>query len=109
MDTVCSSALDWSNCDHEPVATLCDADDDFQPKDVPCPFCDPEGFIEYGWGGPDEHRIVWAGDGSYVTADTEIHFHDGRALWWTATHPKRGEERVLFTSTTVDRNGSTRW
>lgn len=49
-DSVCSSALDWTGCDYEPVATLCDADDDFRPKDVPCPFCNPVGFIDYEWG-----------------------------------------------------------
>ncbi len=98
-DSVCSSVLDWSGCDYTPVATLCDADDEFRPKDVPCPFCDPDGFIDYGWSvSSGETVILWEVDERAVHPDTEIHFHDGQALWWTATHPDRGEERVLFRS-----------
>lgn len=105
MDTVCSSALDWSKAGHEPVATLCDADDDFRPKDVPCPFCDPAGFVGYEWGGPDEHTVLWASDETPVPDSTEIHFHDAEALWWTATHPTRGEERVLIRRINVVEEG----
>lgn len=96
MDTVCASALDWAESAYEPVAVLCDADDDFRPKDIPCPFCNPEGFIEYRWGAPEEHVLLWASDETPVERGTGVHFHDGEALWWTATHPKRGEEQVLF-------------
>ncbi|XKH58522.1 hypothetical protein LG293_15835 (plasmid) [Citricoccus nitrophenolicus] len=49
----------------------------------------------YQVGGRDEVHILWATDESPVPEDAEIHFHDGPALWWTATHPDRGEERVL--------------
>lgn len=98
-DSVCSSVLDWSEAGYEPAATLCDADDDFRPKDVPCPFCDPDGFIEYQWGvAGGETVILWESDETAVHPDVEIHFHDADALWWTATHPERGEERVLFRS-----------
>lgn len=96
-DTVCASVLQWP-AGHEGTG-LCDADDAFREKEVPCPFCDPDGFIDYEWnvaGG--EHVILWATDEVAVYPDTEIHFHDGEALWWTATHPDRGEERVLFRS-----------
>lgn len=92
-DSACSSALDWSDCDYTPVAELCDADDDYRPKGVPCPFCDPKGFTEYEFA---EATALWASDESPVLAGTEIHYHDGRSLTWTATHPERGEETVLM-------------
>lgn len=102
-DSVCSSVLDWSETEEPaPVATLCDADDDFRPKDIPCPFCDPSGFIEYQWGSGDEHIVLWERDETPVADDVEIHFHDGKSLWWTATHPERGEAFVLFRSTLDD-------
>ncbi len=108
-DTVCSSALDWTDCDYEPIAILCDADDDHRPKDIPCPFCNPDGFIEYQWGTPDEIHIRWATDDTTVTPGTEIHFHDSddAALWWTATHPDRGEERVLIRTLDIDEDSPT--
>ncbi|MFL2002338.1 hypothetical protein [Microbacterium sp. A1-JK] len=96
-DTVCASVLDWTGV--EPGWGLCDADDDFRPKDVPCPFCDPDAFIDYQWSVSDgEHVVLWETDETAVHPDTQIHFHDAQALWWTATHPERGEERVLFRS-----------
>jgi len=96
-DTVCASVITWA--DGYKGHGLCDADDDLREKDVPCPFCDPDCFIDYEWsvsGG--ETVILWEQDERAVHPDTEIHFHDGDALWWTATHPERGEERVLFRS-----------
>jgi hypothetical protein len=93
MDTVCSSTLEWPK-DYQAWG-LCDADDDFREKGVPCPFCDPEDFIEYEWGLSDEYEVLWVSDGS-PAGNVEIHFHDGQALWWSATHPDRGEERVLI-------------
>mgnify|MGYP001614826056 CR=1 FL=1 len=97
-DTVCATALEW-NPGTDPGAVLCDADDDFRPKDVPCPFCAPDRFIDYQWAvSLGEHVILWATDETAVHPDTDIHFHDAQALWWTATHPDRGEERVLFRS-----------
>ena len=96
-DTVCASSLTWPE-GHQGYG-LCDADDDLREKDVPCPFCDPDGFIDYQWSVSDgETVILWEQDEQAVHPDTEIHFHDGEALWWTATHPERGEERVLFRS-----------
>lgn len=96
-DTVCASALTWP-AGHEGNG-LCDADDDFREKEVPCPFCDPDGFIDHEFSVSDgEHVILWAHDETAVHPEVEIHFHDGKALWWTATHPERGEERVLFRS-----------
>lgn len=96
-DSVCSSVLDWSECEYTPVATLCDADDDFVPKDVPCPFCDSEGFVEYQFGlSNGETLALWEVDGLPVEPGTEIHFHDSENLWWSATHPVRGEEKVLM-------------
>lgn len=100
MDTACSSALDWSEAGYTPVAELCDADDDFRPRGIPCPFCDPEGFIEYQWGDRAEYAVHWA-DGSDA-GYPEIHFHDGEALWWSATHPERGEEPVTIRSVVFD-------
>lgn len=97
-DSVCSSALDWSEAGYKPEGILCDADDDFRPKDVPCPFCAPESFVSWLWGEPDEFVMIWASDESPVADGTVIHFHNGKALWWTATHPIRGEERVLVRS-----------
>lgn len=96
-DTVCSSALDWP--EGQNGWGLCDADDDFREKDVPCPFCHSDSFIDWGWAvSSGESVILWESDETAVHPGTEIHFHDGRALWWTATHPERGEERVLFRS-----------
>ncbi|MGQ7313392.1 hypothetical protein ACUOFU_16925 [Microbacterium arabinogalactanolyticum] len=96
-DTVCASALTWPR--GYAAWGLCDADDDLREKGIPCPFCDPDGFIEYEWSvSAGETVILWASDEQAVHPDTEIHFHDGEALWWTATHPERGEERVLFRS-----------
>jgi len=93
-DSVCSSALTWDNPeDHPGNGLLCDADDDFRCKDVPCPFCDPAGFVSWQFS---EATILWARDEQPVPEGTEIHFHDAPALWWTATHPERGEERVLM-------------
>lgn len=97
MDTVCASALTWP--EGQQGYGLCDADADFREGEIPCPFCDPNGFIEYQWHvGDGETVILWERDEHAVHPDTEIHFHDGQALWWTATHPERGEERVLFRS-----------
>lgn len=93
-DTVCASALEWP--DGYQGSGLCDADDDFREKDVPCPFCNAEGFIEYQWGSPGEYALIWADDETPVLAGTDIHFHDGRALWWTATDPSGVERRVLI-------------
>jgi len=99
-DTVCASVIEWEG---EPGWGLCDADDDFRPRDMPCPFCDPDGFIDNHWAVSDfETVILWESDEMAVHPDTEIHFHDGKALWWTATHPERGEERVLFRSLMED-------
>lgn len=92
-DTVCASVLTWA--DGYQGSGLCDADDDFRERDVPCPFCSPEAFIEYEWGEPQDYLLLWASDESPADG-VEIHFHDGQALWWTATHPERGEERVLI-------------
>lgn len=95
-DTVCSSALDWSKAGYEPIATLCDADDDFRPKDVPCPFCDPDGFLDYEWGGAWTVPC-WDDDKTRVPDRVSIHFHDGDALRFTATDPSTGTERqVMF-------------
>lgn len=96
QDTVCSSALDWTECDIAPAATLCDADDGFRPKDVPCPFCDVAGFTAYQFGTAGEFVVLWESDQTVAPRDVEIHFHDARALWWSATHPERGEECVLI-------------
>lgn len=58
-DTVCATALEW-NPGTDPGAVLCDADDDFRPKDVPCPFCAPDRFIDYQWAvSLGEHVILW--------------------------------------------------
>lgn len=57
-DTVCATALEW-NPGTDPGAVLCDADDDFRPKDVPCPFCAPDRFIDYQWAvSLGEHVIT---------------------------------------------------
>jgi len=97
-DTVCSTALDWSEVEGGmPGIQLCDADDDFRPKGDPCPFHDWNGFLQAEFHVDDGETVVlWASDETPVAAGTEIHFHDGEALWWTATHPDRGEERVLM-------------
>lgn len=61
MDTVCASALEWPDGHKE--RGLCDADNDFRPGDVPCPFCDPDLFIDYQWAVRDgEHVILWEFD-----------------------------------------------
>ena len=96
-DTVCANSLKWPAGQH-PGAVLCDADDDLCSGSVPCPMCDPQGFREYLWGGGDT-ILVWAEDEALVPQDVEVHFHDAKALWWTATHPERGEERVVARKT----------
>lgn len=100
-DTVCASALTWE--DGYQGHGLCDADDDFREKDVPCPFCDPETFLAYEW--PDGYVLLWASDETPATG-VEIHFHDGVALWWTGTHPERGEERLLIRAALAEAVGS---
>lgn len=96
-DTVCASTLTWA--DGHRGWGLCDADDDFRESGIPCPFCDWEAFVNYQWSVDDgETALLWASDETPVSKNTEIHFHDGQTLWWTATHPERGEERVLMRS-----------
>lgn len=95
-DTVCANSLTWPDGYHG--SGLCDADNDFLEGSVPCPFCQSLEFLIYLFGEDGETQMLWAADESPVPADTEIHFHDGVALWWTATHPVRGEERVLMRS-----------
>lgn len=94
-DTVCASILNWTNSRY-PGLYLCDADDDFRPNgDIPCPFCDSEGFQGYlGWKD-GHHVLLWAADETPVPEGTPVRFHDGDALTCTATHPERGEEKVL--------------
>ena len=92
-DSVCSTVLNWTGVREPASPTLCDADDDFRPKDIPCPFCDPAGFTDYQFS---EATPLWATDETPVAQGTEIHYHDGQALTWTATHPDRGEETVLM-------------
>lgn len=94
-DTVCSSVLDWTGVDDAPGdGWLCDADDDFRCKDIPCPFCNPRSFSEYLWEGG---YIVptCATCEQMLPAGTPIDFHDGQALSWTATCPTDGRCNVL--------------
>lgn len=91
-DTVCATALVWREGD-DPGAVLCDADDEFRPRDVPCPACDPEGYTQYHWGDAGAYAVIWA-DGTSADPVPPLTFHDGTALTWTAVHPVRGEERV---------------
>lgn len=95
----CPGNLQWSAFGATYMDTVCASALTFREGEIPCPFCDPDGFIEYQWHvGDGETVILWEHDEQAVHPDTEIHFHDGQALWWTATHPERGEERVLFRS-----------
>lgn len=96
-DTSCAATTNGYFLDTgEPIGPyLQDADRDDVQQDLPCPFCAPESFLETYYP-PGEHHVLWAYDETPVPDGTEIHFHDGEALWWTATHPTRGEERVLF-------------
>lgn len=50
-DTVCSTSLTWAAGTAPSSPTLCDADDDHRPRDIPCPACDPAGFDEYAGAG----------------------------------------------------------
>lgn len=92
-DTQCGST--WTfDATGEPVGPyLQDLDSDRVQQDIPCPFCDPAGFTGYQWGGADEYVVIW-GDGEHAPEGTELHFHNAPDLWWSATHPERGEERV---------------
>jgi len=46
-DTVCATALEWPDGAF-PGLVLCDLDDDGRARgEIPCPFCDPNGFNEY--------------------------------------------------------------
>ena len=99
-DTVCSGALTWTPGTDPGPGVLCDAADDLRPKEVPCPFCDPEGFLAWNWS--EGMIALWSTDLTPVPAAAAIHFHDGPALWWTATHPERGEERILIRSLVDD-------
>jgi hypothetical protein len=101
-DTVCSSALTWPDGEGPGDGVLCDADDDFRSRDVPCPFCNPEGFIGWAWGGREEMDARWyfdGTDGGPVPADVPISFHDGKDLMWSADHPVRGRIWVLARDT----------
>ncbi len=73
-DTVCATACTWPEGSN-PGPVLCDADDEFRPRDIPCPACDPRGFAEYE-GDPEAPLAVYrligllparaAGDGAEV-------------------------------------------
>lgn len=95
MDTRCAQSTNSYFLDTgKPIGPyLQDDDSEFAQQDVPCPFCAPAAFLEHYWGEPDEYVVIWS-DGTIAPAGTEIHFHDGPSLWWSATHPERGEERV---------------
>jgi len=94
-DTVCATILDWSEVpEGSPGATLCDADDDYRSGDIPCPMHDWARFWDYQFGEyyiplcpVEEHRLP---DG------TEINFHDAQALWWSASCPDHGPQRILM-------------
>lgn len=91
-DTVCSSAVTWeSERDNPGDGVLCDADDEFRPKDIPCPFCLPIAFLEYQSGG----RGVEPTCRECLTRLTPeaVTFHDGQALTWTVACPTCGEPK----------------
>lgn len=93
-DTVCASVVEFS--DGYQGWGLCDADDGFRDKGIPCPFCDSAGFLYYQHGG--SYRVpYWDGTDERVASHTEIHFHEkGSSLWMSATHPEHGELRVTI-------------
>lgn len=94
-DTACSKSLEWGEGDEPASPTLCDADDDLRPKDIPCPFCSPESFTEYEFGGG--YIVALCSEGEHLLADgTEIHYHDAESLWWSATCSEHGEQKVLM-------------
>lgn len=91
-DTVCSTAVIWE--DGYEGWGLCDADDDFRDKGVPCPFHDQEAFLAYQYEG-SYYRPYWKGTEERVPDHTPIHFHEnGQSLIMSANHPKHGELRV---------------
>lgn len=92
-DTVCATVIEWE--DGHDGWGLCDADDDFREKDIPCPFHDQEGFLEYSFAG-GYYLPYWADTEELVPARTAIHFHEeGNSLWMSATHPVHGELKVV--------------
>lgn len=95
-DSVCSSVLTWENpADHPGSGYLCDADDDLRCKDVPCPFCLPESFTEYEWGGGYVVPTCATCE-AMLPPGTPIDYHDGPALTFTATCPTDGRSNVLM-------------
>jgi hypothetical protein len=91
-DSVCSTVVEWEG-DYQGWG-LCDADDDFRDKGVPCPFHDPVQFMEYMYGG-GFYVPFWSGTEQRLPNRTEIHFHEeGPYLWLSATHEKYGELKV---------------
>jgi hypothetical protein len=92
-DTVCASVVQWDDENYQGHG-LCDADDDFREKGVPCPFCSPESFLEYQFGG-GFYVPMWAETEEPVPDRTPIRFHEtGNSLWMSATHPKYGDLKV---------------
>ena len=92
-DTVCASVVQWNDESYQGHG-LCDADDDFREKGVPCPFCSPESFLEYEFG-VGFYVPMWSETEERVPDRTPIRFHEaGSSLWMSATHPKHGELKV---------------
>jgi hypothetical protein len=91
-DTVCASALEWQP-GYQGYG-LCDADDDFCEKGIPCPFCDPDSFMSYEFGG-GYYLPYWAETTEQVPDGASFNFHEvGNSLWISAEHPAHGELKV---------------
>jgi hypothetical protein len=94
MDTVCANSLEWP--EEYQGWGLCDADDDFRDKGIPCPFCNSENFVEYQYGG-GYYRPYWVGTDTQVPDKTTIHFHEKENwLWMSAEHNVHGELKIEF-------------
>ena len=93
-DTACSTSLAWKRGKKPKTPVLCDVNKNNKPSDIPCPMCNPKGFEKY-LEVPEKYVWVWP-DRTPLTKNTEIHFHDGDILTWSATHPDLGEQPVIM-------------
>jgi len=94
-DTVCATVISWDKEGYIGWG-LCDADDDFREKGIPCPFHHTNDFISYSNGG-GYWVPYWTNTNKKVPDRTEFHIHEkGQSLSVSATHFHYGELEVEF-------------
>lgn len=93
-DTACSTGALEGEENH---GVLCDLDADYSDiHGISCPFCDPNGFLTYEWGG-GYSLPYWFGTEEPVPHGTPILFNEqGDGLISYARHHKHGLLRVVM-------------